>query len=698
MFCFLCFLIVYFLILEPKVDAYMDNAVAVLDFASLYPSIMICFNICPSTCTTVKPPKDERRNYKEIELDDGGECVWVHQGVAGVIPIMLQNLLCERKRVKKEMNLIVKDTVEGRTVYDLLDAKQKALKVSANSIYGIFGAGVGMFAFIELSRAVCAVGRSMLSSLVKAIDAKPNMDVVYGDSVSASTSIVLREFGTHRAVSIETFWTELTSVESIEWHGDKEAYHFDSNIQQYEIYSDQGWTRIKRIIRHKPESKRLYRVKVANGSTVEVTGDHSMLLLDGSCISPSKLKVGDVLLTNRFEEIQRGDGELSRNEFVGIPNFSKDVGENEMHLFDLYHTQLMIRYLGPLFVEVIVSGQVFKIIYNCSEDPFFASINPGTITNIIRFNVGENDWVYDLETENHHFSAGLGTLVVHNTDSVFVKLPPALDDKEIFEMGTILADELTTDLFEAPILLEFEKIYKPFILFKKKNYVGMKLERLGGEYEMEDKGLISVQRSTPTCVARIYQQVIDSLFQEKNPFILYEMTKAYLEKMMDGEIPFLDFVQSARLKDDYVNPLSIPHARVAMAVNNRANSTIYTNGDRVQYVRYSPPGLCTFEVNALNVADKVEDPNFVLSRHYKIDYHSYIQQMQKAFLELAKFFPEVYRLEQILFSQSLNDDRVHDGLVKVRGVGKTKMVDGVAEKSKPLKKRKISTYFLPIVK
>lgn len=694
---------------------------------------MIRWNICTSTCSTVKPPKEQRHLYKRIQLDDGGERVWVHQKVTGVLPVILQNLLCERKRVKREMKLIVKTTMEGRGVYELLDAKQKALKVSANSIYGIFGASVGDLAFMELSRAVCAVGREMIDQLCESIgENHKDMEVVYGDSVSASTPVVIRcggVHGTHRSVGIETFWNELfetspsssdpeendnnsiiavdpaSLIKNMEWkyHGDKEAYHFagheGTDPHPFEIYSDEGWTCIVKIIRHKPKSKRLYRIRTANGSQVEVTGDHSLLLSDGTCITPSKLKVGNVLLTNKFIG-RRGEGyaELGKNKFIGVPDFSKGVGENELHLFDWYHAQLMIQYLGPFFVEVIVSGQTIKIHYNCDDDPFFAAIDAGTVTNITRFNVDDEAWVYDLQTANHHFSAGLGTLVVHNTDSVFVKLPTK-NEKEAFALSEALAEELTTQLFKSPILLEFEKIYFPFILFKKKNYVGMKTEFFGGPCEMEDKGLISVQRSTPVCVAQIYQQVIDALFQTHNPFVLYEMTKAYLEKLLNDEIPFLDFVQSARLKDDYVNPLVIPHARVALAVNQRAGTQVYSNGDRVQYVRYCPPDLCTFEIDALKVAEKVEDPNYVLSRNYKIDYRSYILQMEKAFMELAKFFPEVFKLEQTLLSQSLNDSRVHDGLVKVRGTGgKTRIVNGIEEKSKPLKKRKISSYFLPIVK
>lgn len=35
----------------------------------------------------------------------------------------------------------------------------------------------------------------------------------------------------------------------------------------------------------------------------------------------------------------------------------------------------------------------------------------------------EDEYVYDLQTDNHHFSAGCGTIVVHNTDSIFVRFP-----------------------------------------------------------------------------------------------------------------------------------------------------------------------------------------------------------------------------------------------------------------------------------
>lgn len=673
----------------------------------MYPSVIIAHNICPSTLTTTKPLKEHRRFFKQITLDSGGEKVWVHQHVDGVLPVILRNLWNERNRVKG----VMKSTDKSDPMYELLNAKQLAIKISMNSIYGIFGANVGDMAFIELSRAVCSIGRDMLKKLSVTIQKDYEMDVIYGDSVTASTPIILRDINANhvRCLSIETFWdfillekknNRIQGNVDFNYRNEKEAFVFDDDANYaFQIFSDDAWTTLKRIIRHRPKSTRLYRIKVANGSRVEVTGDHSLLLSSGECITPSQIKIGDILMTKCFDPVKDDGGAILGNiQFVStFPDFSSSVGENEIHVFDMYHAQLFIYFLGHAFVEIIASGKTFKILYNfdVNPDPFFSTIDQGMVTGITRFNVDTNAWVYDLETNNHHFSSGLGTLIVHNTDSVFVQLPTK-DENTAFALSEKMADELTKKLFKKPILLEFEKIIYPFVLFKKKNYVGLKKESVQALATLEERGLISVQRSTPLCVAKIYQDVLNVFLAEGNPFIIYEMIKVYLEKILNEELPLSHFIESARLKDNYINPLNIPHARVSLAVNNRAGTKIYSSGDRVQYVRYHPPKFTTtFDLDKANVAEKVEDPNFVVSRGYKIDYRSYICQLKKAFLELAKFFPEVYSLVEELFENVLNDFRINDGVVKIKG---KKKLDTMADKDKPIKKRKITSYFLPAEK
>ena len=70
-------------------------------------------------------------------------------------------------------------------------------------------------------------------------------------------------------------------------------------------------------------------------------------------------------------------------------------------------------------------------------------------------------YVYDLTTANNHFSAGIGTLVVHNTDSVMVILNVGEDKRHDmhahFQKAQWLADEVSKT-FPNPVELEFEKV------------------------------------------------------------------------------------------------------------------------------------------------------------------------------------------------------------------------------------------------
>ena len=86
--------------------------------------------------------------------------------------------------------------------------------------------------------------------------------------------------------------------------------------------------------------------------------------------------------------------------------------------------------------------------------------------------------MYDFTTDNNHFSAGVGRIVVHNTDSCFMKFPRAcrgLAGKDALR-ATIKAAEACSEEFrkhiKEPQNAEYEKTFWPFILISKKRYVG----------------------------------------------------------------------------------------------------------------------------------------------------------------------------------------------------------------------------------
>jgi DNA polymerase delta subunit 1 len=117
-------------VLEAKVG-YYTRPVAGLDFASLYPSIMIAHNMCYSTVVLEEKYLNiEGFEYSSIDCGGGLICTFV-QNQNGVLSGILQSLWKNRKLTKKEMNATTDPFIKT-----VLNAKQLAIKVSMNSIYG----------------------------------------------------------------------------------------------------------------------------------------------------------------------------------------------------------------------------------------------------------------------------------------------------------------------------------------------------------------------------------------------------------------------------------------------------------------------------------------------------------------------------------------------------------------------------------
>merc|ERR1719506_3521235 len=105
----------------------------------------------------------------------------------GLLPMILEELLAARKRAKKDMKEAKDPLTES-----VLNGRQLALKVSANSVYGFTGATVGSLPCLEISSSVTAFGRQMIDqtkSIVEEMYTKEkgyehDAVVVYGDTDS----------------------------------------------------------------------------------------------------------------------------------------------------------------------------------------------------------------------------------------------------------------------------------------------------------------------------------------------------------------------------------------------------------------------------------------------------------------------------------------------------------------------------------
>ncbi|EGV60592.1 DNA-directed DNA polymerase alpha catalytic subunit pol1 [Yamadazyma tenuis] len=159
------------LVFEPEKGLH-KNCILVMDFNSLYPSIIQEFNIC---FTTV-----ERERYN-ITHDEDKDLPSLPENdlQPGVLPKLLNTLVSRRREVKKLLK-DPKNTPVERAQYDI---KQQALKLTANSMYGCLGYVNSRFYAKPLAMLVTNKGREILMD-TRQLAESIGLRVVYGDTDS----------------------------------------------------------------------------------------------------------------------------------------------------------------------------------------------------------------------------------------------------------------------------------------------------------------------------------------------------------------------------------------------------------------------------------------------------------------------------------------------------------------------------------
>ncbi|KAK3328405.1 DNA polymerase family B-domain-containing protein [Cercophora scortea] len=181
-------------VIEPT-RGYYDVPIATLDFASLYPSIMQAHNLCYTTL--IKKHDIERWNLKKDEdyiVTPNGDMFVTTKQRKGLLAQILEELLAARKQAKRE--LAVETDPFKKAV---LNGRQLALKISANSVYGLTGATNGKLPCLEIASSTTAFGRQMIERTKMEVEKRycidngytHNAEVIYGD-----TDSVMVKFGT----------------------------------------------------------------------------------------------------------------------------------------------------------------------------------------------------------------------------------------------------------------------------------------------------------------------------------------------------------------------------------------------------------------------------------------------------------------------------------------------------------------------
>lgn len=219
---------------------------------------------------------------------------------------------------------------------------------------------------------------------------------------------------------------------------------------KYNIWTEKGWTQIISVMRHKVD-KKMYRVLTDVG-VVDVTEDHSLIKKDGTEIAPRECVIGTELL-HSFPNLTDNVISVTQKEAYNMGVFhskdgSKNIPKEILNGSRKVREQFFKGYCEGYGKKTCVKSfdiesktTAHGIYFLCKSLGYSVSINVNEYESSVNtLTVRENSlhssqnkikkiidlgkteqYVYDLETENHHFQAGIGEMIVHNTDGHHIK-------------------------------------------------------------------------------------------------------------------------------------------------------------------------------------------------------------------------------------------------------------------------------------
>jgi DNA polymerase elongation subunit (family B) len=612
-------------------------------------------------------------------------------GESAIIPAVLKKLLKARKDTRTLQKKIDKDDF----MWGVLEQRQLGCKVSANSIYGGCGAKTSSFYEKDIAACTTAMGRKLLTYGKRVVEecyknkicettnhglVLTNAEYIYGDSVASYTPIYIKVDNNIEILTIEEIANKYGSnnwiLSNEEGKQDKEF----CELNGVETWTEKGWTNLYRVIRHQLAShKKMVRI-LTNTGLVDVTDDHSLINNDGIEITPKEVEIGTELLHNKLpvnnnssflsiEEAQimgllfgDGNNKIIPNEILNgnyeiklafFNSLNRTYGDKDNYKCIDQTSQisaanicLLAQSLG--YSTSLNTRQDKPDIYRVTMTKCSQIKNPTAITKITELQY--SGYVYDLTTENHHFAAGVGNLIVHNTDSVFYTFNlqdlngNPIRGKDALEITIELAQEaghIAASYLKGPHDFEYEKTFMPFCLLSKKRYVGMLYETDPNKCKRKEMGIVLKRRDNAPIVKDIYGGIIDILMKKQNIQQAIEFLRHCLQNIVDEKYPIEKLVITKSLRSGYKNPKGVAHKVLADRITARDPGNKPGPGDRIPFAYISVPGKKVLQ------GDKIETPSFIQENNLKLDYSFYItNQIMKPVQQLfALVIEEIWTMQ-----------------------------------------------------
>ncbi len=183
----------------------LHENLAVLDFSSLYPTIMISHNVSPDSLGC---------KHKECMENVSPNKHYFCKKKKGLMPSILESLFEKRMKIKKEAKKLDKSDPK----FALLNARQHALKILLNSFYGYLGYSRSRFYSRECASAITAWARQYVQWVGKEAE-NAGFNLLYSDTDSAFLIIPKGKKGKDVEAFVEKINKQLPGVMNLELEG-----------------------------------------------------------------------------------------------------------------------------------------------------------------------------------------------------------------------------------------------------------------------------------------------------------------------------------------------------------------------------------------------------------------------------------------------------------------------------------------------
>ena len=418
----------------------------------------------------------------------------------------------------------------------------------------------------------------------------------------------------------------LGEIEEILLNDQNARLNKEHGTTDYKIYTNDGWMNIKRVIRHKTD-KKIYRI-ITGSSIVDVTEDHSLIDINGNYVTPKECFDG-LELSNGFP-ININNLTIVNNCAYLVDQFCSSNKEECMKYYVVSKHQgynIKIEYHDPNYILIRTKDQI---------------VNSHKIIKIIPLTTTAS-YVYDLETENGKFNAGIGELTIKNTDSIFInyqirnggeKTPDAL--KISIRLGQ-LCEYLLHKILPYPLNMGYEKTFDPLALLSKKRYVGNKYEFSTDHFYQASMGIVLKRRDNAPIVKIVVGGIVKSILNEKDPEKAIKYTKKVLRDILAKKYPLDKFIITKTLKGNgltekerqfeqkkpkeeraYSDRSTIVHAVLADRIADRDPGNRPQSNERIPFAYILKEGKVELQ------GERVETPEYIIQNNLELDYLFYI--------------------------------------------------------------------------